>query len=112
VVDRLLTIPEVRAILLNASPSQLRRFRRGPDPLPVVTLSRKLTGVRPADLAAWIARRVAVAWDPDGRCDVRMNVHGAAAAAAGRIAYLPPGPTAPRGRPPRLRAQRKGGPYA
>jgi len=103
--DEFLTLAQV-AELLHASSHQLRRWQRGPDPLPVARLSRKHAVVWHAALDAWIRRRESAVASPQlRRSDARMDdVHGTAAAAAARIAYLSPGPAAPRGRPPRFRA--------
>jgi hypothetical protein len=52
----LLTPDEVRA-RLHITLRQWRRLRQGPDPVPVVALSKKLQRIDPRALDAWLARR-------------------------------------------------------
>src|SRR5215831_16740214 len=56
----LLTLAEV-SDLLGLTVRQLGRLRRGPDPLPVIHLTRKEPRIRHGDLDAWLARRPLVA---------------------------------------------------
>jgi hypothetical protein len=87
-VTDLFTLDDV-ARQLRVTSRQLRRLRQGPDPLPVVHLSRKLLRVDPAALDAWLARRQL----PNGLSDAYTSLHDwhgdAAVATAGRA--LPTG---------------------
>jgi len=52
----LLTLDDVCRVL-QITVRQLKRLRTGPDPLPVIHLSRRIMRVDPASLRGWLARR-------------------------------------------------------